>query len=278
MATNEKNLPPNFISLRPDNELITLPELQALNVAINTRFFLYTCCGSAWHASNLAAHLQSNPQHPDLVLTREIRELIETLAVSCNIASEYPAHEAPQEPIITYAGLNIVRNLFGCGECGYTASKKVVTNHLKSSAHKGKPLAGFQGQMFNPSTRSYFRTCDPPAPPAPTNIFLTELENFDWRTVHSGEEPNARMVSPLLMYTKWHLDVLPHQGRIEELRNLVATPKEDDELAWVAPLVHGYFQYATNLIDATDELVLQRLNSHDPDKQEEIVNMQLEME
>ncbi|KAJ7618087.1 hypothetical protein FB45DRAFT_1103529 [Roridomyces roridus] len=258
------NPAPDFISLSPDNELITLPELQLLDVSINNRLHLYVCCKAAYHSANLPAHLQSD-EHPGLTVTNEIRDLIADLSVSCNIGSEYPMHNAPEAPMEAFAGIEITPDLVGCPKCGYTGTKGSVHNHQSRETHHGKVLLGLDAQKLSRATRSFFRVKQPSLLPPPANPFLSELEEFDWTKSHSSEEPNARMVSPFLMYTKWHLEVLPYQDQIEHLRSLVAAPKEE-EFEWLAPLVQGYFQYATQLIDATDELVLQRLNSHDPDK------------
>lgn len=73
-----------------------------------------------------------------------------------------------------------------------------------------------------------------------------------------------RMISPWLRTTKWHEHVAPFP--VAELRALVATPKKE-ELPGLALSIQFYFARATKLIETTDELVLQYLNSPDPAKE-----------
>jgi hypothetical protein len=99
----------------------------------------------------------------------------------------------------------------------------------------------------------------------PAENLLAQIQAFDWREEQRGGVPNARMISPWLMRTMWHEHLEPHRVHEAELRTLVAMPK-DDELPWLHELVYQYFSSATGLIDDTDELVLQILNSADPEK------------
>jgi hypothetical protein len=77
---------------------------------------------------------------------------------------------------------------------------------------------------------------------------------------------DKRMVSPWLLTTKWHEHVASHD--VMTLRRLVGIPKADDPtLANLADAVDQYFESALVLLDTTDELILQRLNSPDPSKE-----------
>jgi hypothetical protein len=74
-----------------------------------------------------------------------------------------------------------------------------------------------------------------------------------------------RMVSPWLMTTKWHEHVAGHD--ISMLRKLVEIPKADDAtMPHLQQAVEAYFRHAQTLLEVTDELILQRLNSPDPVK------------
>lgn len=75
-----------------------------------------------------------------------------------------------------------------------------------------------------------------------------------------------RMVSPWLLTTKWHEHVAGHD--VATLRKLVEFPKVDDPI--MPKIAHGvetYFDGALRLLEVTDELILQRLNSPDPLKE-----------
>jgi len=75
-----------------------------------------------------------------------------------------------------------------------------------------------------------------------------------------------RMVSPWLLTTKWHEHVAGHD--ISMLRKLVEMPKADDPgMPHLQEAVEEYFRHAQTLLEVTDELILQRLNSPDPIKE-----------
>lgn len=75
-----------------------------------------------------------------------------------------------------------------------------------------------------------------------------------------------RMISPWLMTTKWHEHVAGHD--IGMLRKLVEIPKADDrKMPGLSKAVEAYFEHASTLLEVTDELILQRLNSSDPVKE-----------
>jgi hypothetical protein len=75
-----------------------------------------------------------------------------------------------------------------------------------------------------------------------------------------------RMVNPWLLTTKWHEHVAGHE--VATLRKLVEIPKVDDPIMPdIAKAVETYFESALVLLETTDELILQRLNSFDPLKE-----------
>ena len=74
---------------------------------------------------------------------------------------------------------------------------------------------------------------------------------------------NARSVSPWLLATGWHLHI---QGyKTQELLDLISIPKEQ-EFPGLRALIKRYMIKATDLIDSTDNLCLQHLNTADPAK------------
>ncbi|KAG1761224.1 hypothetical protein EDD22DRAFT_954205 [Suillus occidentalis] len=74
------------------------------------------------------------------------------------------------------------------------------------------------------------------------------------------------MISPWLLITKWHEHVAGHD--VMTLRGLVGIPKADDPtMVNLIDVVEQYFESTLVLLDTTDELILQRLNSPDPSKE-----------
>ncbi|KAJ6562794.1 hypothetical protein DFH09DRAFT_1478863 [Mycena vulgaris] len=91
---------------------------------------------------------------------------------------------------------------------------------------------------------------------------------IEWEKHLPANLPNARMISPwlMLMRTGWHEHVQPFKDEIPELRHLVSMPSPGDKMYCLHDRVKEYLTNAMVLLDATDELVLQHLNSPDPDK------------
>ena len=93
---------------------------------------------------------------------------------------------------------------------------------------------------------------------------MKELEKEQDTIQASG---NHRLVSPWLLTTRWHEYVADFDIPAKELCRRVALPRPDEEdYRTLMDVVEVYFREAEALIDGTDELVLQRLNSPDPAK------------
>ncbi|KAJ7204086.1 hypothetical protein GGX14DRAFT_369082, partial [Mycena pura] len=95
---------------------------------------------------------------------------------------------------------------------------------------------------------------------------MERLEKFNWRSIVSDILPDASQISPWLLRTRWHEKI--KVADMPELFQFAAFPsgRRDEDLDWLHEEVVGYFQKATKLMPATAELVLQQLNSADPDK------------
>jgi hypothetical protein len=74
---------------------------------------------------------------------------------------------------------------------------------------------------------------------------------------------NARSISPWLLFTGWHVHIQDYETK--ELLSLISIPKED-EFPGLKNLVRTYMLKATDLMDSTDDLCLQYLNTADPAK------------
>lgn len=193
------------------------------------------------------------------------------IADHVTVSDAYPQVEATVEPQPAYSGLTVVDNVFGCSLCPNTGSEKAVRAHIKK-AHPGLNtdiIPRLQCQTLNPGgTKINFRVHArlPPAISPPTDSLLDQFHAFDWRQVTSGALPNSRLISPFLLRSHWHKLVQPYTEQISQLCDLVAMPK-DDEFPELQGHIHTYFDRATRLLDHTEDLVLQRVNSPDPDKE-----------
>lgn len=75
------------------------------------------------------------------------------------------------------------------------------------------------------------------------------------------------LIMPWLMTTQWHEYTAATGLNTQTLQSKVAIPKDNDPaMPGLHSLVDVYFQEALALLQSTDELVLQCLNSPDPDK------------
>ncbi|KAJ6601559.1 hypothetical protein B0H10DRAFT_1758826, partial [Mycena sp. CBHHK59/15] len=164
---------------------------------------------------------------------------------------------------------------YGCPDCGKTAGRKVVQNHMTSADHgrNRQPLENLYAQVLNPgSTRTNIRITPHEAEELDVSTgspdLLTQIKAFNWQDHRNGNIPNARMISPWLLRTRWHEQVQPYRENHADLIWLVSMPGSDDtDMKNLHKTVRKYYDQATNLIDGTDELVLQIINSSDPKKE-----------
>lgn len=130
----------------------------------------------------------------------------------------------------------------------------------------------------SPSTPHPLQSSNLPFP-IPSSIFPTPISSADQvKMLRSFQQtftdlrkrrsivPNARFISPFLLRTRWH-ELVSAIEDISELCILVAKPDTKDHPDLVATL-QEYFGFCNSLLDqkVTNLLVLQQLNSDDPDK------------
>ncbi|KAF8126882.1 hypothetical protein K438DRAFT_1790273 [Mycena galopus ATCC 62051] len=235
--------PPDATQLAPD--LMTTPILHAENLAINTRLCLFICtvCQCALTAKTVHAHLsKTHKRTPTSTVSREIH--------SHNILPEYPENLWDKTPCQPFGGLAITKKQCGCPLCPFASKRRGVMKHIRDQ-HKGTDANPDEG-LCTQALHHTFPRC---------------ITGFD-SGAHQPTTgiPNARMIAPWLLRNGWHRELEPHKEHVAELRELVSMPK-GSEFPWLQKLVQAYFTQATELMDATDTLVLQRLNSSDTDKQ-----------
>jgi bloom syndrome protein len=191
----------------------------------------------------------------------------------CSISETYPEIETSRETFPRISGLQL-KTLVGCPECGYVASQKPVQQHMRTHhpASKKALEASVLAQVLNPGvTKKLFRVGSEvstitTSSDSPSSI-LDEIKQFSWQSYAApADVPNARLVSPWLMRTGWHVHVQGHS--VEDLHALV-TRVDREATPLINALhsaIHQYFEKATDLLEATDELVLQKINTSDSDK------------
>jgi hypothetical protein len=252
-----------------DKDLITTSFLSQFSIAINDTLCLFIClsCGSGHTTPGLLEHLKKKHAHTGF--KKEHKAAIQTLAESANISDSYPIIISSETPPAKYSGLP-VHSSAGCPHCPFVNStKKLINQHLKAEHAElgGQAEENIPTQVINRGvTKNLFRVTLPTQTEAPqqTDAILKDFQNFNWKSVETALAiPNARMISPWLMRTGWHLHVQPYDKK--QLGDLVKMP-EKDTFPGLHENVTQYFETATNLLNDTDELVLQRINTADPDK------------
>lgn len=238
-------------------------------------------CKLALTSDNVVNHISTQHRKKgDPRIPKATSKAIREVAAASQIGASYPAwslevESDPTKRRTEMAGLDLKTNLYGCPGCGLTLQRRgAVREHLSKLCRgqrytENSIVSGLTAQTLNAgftkvNLRVTPRTPDEASPGVPD--LLARVQAFDWESRRPAGIPNARMISPLLMRTRWMIHIAPYHGKEADLRKLVADPTEP-ELDWVHSVVKAYFADVTVLLDATDELVLQKLNSQNPDRE-----------
>ena len=240
-------------------------------MAINTRLNLFICleCQSAQTGAYILTHLTK--KHSHLGITSDQRYNLDMLAKQADISKEFPDLSNATTVLEPFAGLAISPSL-GCPHCLYSASAKPLSRHM-TSCHPALPNGPVLDVWVQQLTKGggahgLLRVQEPHSVALETssdNDLLNQIKDFDWHNHSSDGLPNARLISPWLLRTGWHHYI---QGFDPvQLCDIAGVSKNDQEFPGLYDTVLEYFESATDLLDQTDELVLQKINSSDPDKE-----------
>jgi Orsellinic acid/F9775 biosynthesis cluster protein D len=261
--------PPVFTEVNNFSDLISTSILLKWSLAINTTVCLFIClaCGIGHTSTGVFEHLKR--KHAHVGIAHEDKGHIHNLIEQADISPTYPCIASSQTPCKPISGITI-QNCAGCPYCPYTASKDAVRKHLKKehSEQTGTPENNIFAQVINPGvTKILFRVMPPVSTATVTaghSSIRQDLEEFNWKSfARPVNTTNPRLISPWLMRTRWHLHVQGYD--IDKLCALVAVPV-DDEFPGLQKHLLQYLESATDLLDYTDELVLQKINTADPEK------------
>ncbi|KAJ7098481.1 hypothetical protein C8R43DRAFT_251881 [Mycena crocata] len=261
--------PPSWKMLLPG--LITSPILDSVHLAVNTviNMFICTMCQTVHKPSGVAIHVKEH----SLGLDKSVVAEIEKIRLGCNLTESFPEFDGPTDVI---AGVRLKggdNRTVGCPECLVCGTKSHVRRHRKSVGHDSDVKAVANVFYHQPNRGSIKHNVwvrpqnalDDEAVDEDYSALLREMLDFDWTTLRPDVDPDARQVSPWMQRTGWHL--LTRGYDVADLRRLVAMPKKDDpEMPGLHALVDWYVEIANGLLENTSELVLQMLNSADPDK------------
>ncbi|TRM55522.1 hypothetical protein BD626DRAFT_577388 [Schizophyllum amplum] len=249
------------------DDILVTDLMRSFSVMLNTKLRVVIChCGHVVDLPRLTLHFANHASEgrsdagPRLaLLIKEFR----TLGVVDGLPDLSPCL-VPREPI---AGIPVAL-VYGCSACVYhCGDRSKVDKHCKKycpnrdtadptpsvlDLHVQRPL----------QNQGYVRIIHDP-PNAAIAPLVNAMIKFQADRVQKlrREEQDQRLVSPLLVRTGWHQHVAGH-----DIASLVAAAvyPGKDEFPGLADGVLAYFQRATDLLQSTDRLVLQKLNTPEP--------------
>jgi hypothetical protein len=248
-------------------ELYSHPYLDIISLIVNRRLNSLICepCKIAIPPAHVQGHLDSAHKSSGFKINcAAFADAVQAMEVSDNL---------PQTPIgpnlVEFAGLRCHIGL-RCRACPTIANGIDAMGVHYSKVHRGLvkpkdfPSVHFQ-RLHNGVGNSAKFEVHPRDLQAPSSdqILIAAIRAETDEALCRVLDPsrlNARAISPWLLSTKWHLHVAGHI--LEDLMSLVK-PLQHPRLVG---LVIKYFEAATDLIDHTDDLVLQHLNTPDPAK------------
>jgi Orsellinic acid/F9775 biosynthesis cluster protein D len=256
-------------------QFLSHPYLDQLHLKINAEFHFLICqlCQEAIPTKEAQGHISN--KHPELSLSfnkTHFYSIVKDLAI---IPADLPANiSGPRKPV---HGL-LIHDTIACGHCSSIFGKLTSMQNHHRSQHCDLPMPSSwrscKGQHMKSEGVGMHRTFweviadEEVLPKSSRSIMVEQLMKEVNKELNMVQVPSDhRLVSPWLLTTQWHKYVESYNTSIEVLRGRVAFPQPQEEDYYT--LIHSvelYFQKAVDLIENTDELVLQRLNSPDPIK------------
>ena len=251
------------------------PFLDAINIVLDPDLHALCCniCLVALSPSQVQNHLR-NKHHGMKFNVDCFQKLVEAMG----IPDVLPLRPVTDEGVPPFKGLKILDG-FACGSCPLVlgTTKNMRTHQLMVHPEVENPLwSPCKMQQFNTggSSRALWRVCNSTTAmlsqsspqDAPGNVIIRDLRRqINLATASHGIPQDERVISPWLRFTKWHEHVAGHDSKT--LMKLVEIPDKHDMDPWAPGIrnaIETYFNEALALLPVTEELILQRLNSPDP--------------
>lgn len=250
--------------------------LTSLNLAVNAEFRFLVCqlCKEGIPTSTARGHIVN--KHPELLLAF-CQDQLDNVERKLQLAPSLPDTILGPRSIVH--GLSIC-DAFACNKCPMVLTKYYKMKVHHQHCHHNIPLPqrwrACKAQRMKAKGAGKQRTLwevviIPDSALDPKEIMMTKLmEELDKELKVVQVPSDHRLISPWLLTTRWHEHIATTNMSIDELRKMIALPQSHAEEPFcknLQQLVDIYFQEAIQLMDTTDELVLQRLISPDPVKQ-----------
>ncbi|KAL1671388.1 hypothetical protein EV122DRAFT_284983 [Schizophyllum commune] len=263
-------IPDNVRRARPMPEAsATLQRTRLLDSAglyIDLRLSLLVCntCQHIVHPQKLSTHWREVSAHQEEARsvdgTRTIQAHLESLGVPFNVP-DYASSTVPSMPV---EGIDIF-TVYGCSACPKHAKFRHRMNaHCRDCPREGACVVTVYVQRPRQEC-GYVRVL--PRRGAPVDPVVRSLvERYEESvTALTLDHSNARLINPLLRRTQWHAQVKPfdRDALLHHARFPSAPEREFGDLVLT---VTQYYERALGCLPSTDELVLQLVNTSEPER------------
>ncbi|KAG2045750.1 hypothetical protein BDR06DRAFT_1015331 [Suillus hirtellus] len=255
-------------SKRYQDYLLHHPYLDTINVVIDPNLLVLCCqtCQVALPPSQMPSHIVNAHSAVRVDDDRYCQAVVDM-----KIAPTLPSSVTGGRYHAAYRGLRIHDGL-ACDSCAFACGARDWMAKHHRDKHPTVPLpkqwSPCKMQQLNKgSNKQFWRVAGNHDVVCDHQEVIDKMRKEMADVIRVEQVPQEkRMVSPWLLTTKWHEHVAGHD--VATLRRLVEFPKVDDPIMpKIAHGVEAYFDGALRLLEVTDELILQRLNSPDPLKE-----------
>ena len=257
-------------------ETLQLSQFQ-LAINIPKQFLLCTWCHVIVGSQGVSQHIKD--KHQRIISRTDMQFLyrhIRQLEISHQIKLNIPKPPQRDEHTIPWGGLTVYDG-FKCHYCHFVSPSVIYLRKHHQKDHStwqtsNIPKSFIPCKMQCTSSKMWFRVFvdeeqDSRVSAAIRSSTVNEDDQLqsilDFMStdllVHEATE--ARDITPWLHATKWHLHMASYS--ISELQSLVQYPKQETILL---EAVESYFNDAVALLDSTNTLILQKLNTNDIQK------------
>lgn len=237
-----------------------------MNVVVNKvmNVIICTVCQTVVIAQHVVSHLNGHDRSLDKGTKAALNHHVVSLGIQANLPP------LPTNVISAVEGLP-VEIAYYCPDCSSCfPARETFRKHYKAHGPFDDTKTQTRGpaQHFNNALgRVYFRVTDNPSSTpaiAAGDPIYQLLNEIDAQQKELVPDVDIRNVSPWLRITKWNEIFIDYDTK--SLRSMVALPN-DGEFPHLQKAVSFTLEKASGCIDKTTTLVLQMLNSPNPDKE-----------
>ncbi|KAI0765841.1 hypothetical protein BC629DRAFT_1596625, partial [Irpex lacteus] len=234
--------------------------LAKLNLtATNYRLLVCNPCGRAHVVENMLGHMRRTHQKEYAQITSSWTEW-KAVVQECNILDVMPP--VPNNTPPPLYGLTIMKG-FKCAYCNRCAMDKHSLRQHSCDRPNNEATNTYMQQFNNNDSRTWFPV--QPPPPVDNEALEPEVQAMITEFLEYKYEAPAiddpRMLSPWNMSTKW--PIYTKGFTLDFIHKAVAADKTG-EYKQLKDKLREYLRRAEAYIESTNRLVLQRLNTDDP--------------